>query len=81
MENEVIIIYKTDTHHSYASRDIIGIATEFKEAVRICKQQAKKEHEKFDNACLFDLTNMQQTQCYKGEGDFQLETIQTDTLI
>ena len=40
----VYIVYKTDAYHSYASRDVIGIATELIIAIDICKQQAKKEH-------------------------------------
>lgn len=38
------MIYKTDTWHNYASREIIGVATSPSEAIEICKKQAVKEN-------------------------------------
>jgi len=75
------LIYKTDAWHSYASRDIIGIASSPKIVTAICKQQAKKEGSKITKEQLWNLKNIQQTQDYKGEGEFQFEEIQTDILL
>lgn len=72
---QVILVYKTDEHHSYASRDLIGVATDDINAIDICKQQAKKEHETFNEDDLYNLMHIRQTQSYEGEGEFQYEII------
>ena len=77
----VFLVYKTDTHHSYASRDIIGVATNQTEAIEICKAQAQKEGRKISDEQLWNLGSMKQTQGYQGEGEFQFETVKTDTLL
>jgi hypothetical protein len=79
--NEIFLVYKTDAWHSYASRDIIGIATSKDMAIALCKQQAKKEHEKFTSGDLFNLTNILQTQGYNGEGEFQFEMVELNKLL
>ena len=75
------LIYKTDPHHSYASRDLLGIATTKAIAIYLCKQQANKEHEKFDSDQLFNLNNINQTQGYSGEGEFDIEKVQINVLL
>lgn len=75
------LVYKTDAHHSYVSRDIIGLATSPKTAVDICHAQAKKEGNKITGDQLHNLVNLKQTQGYKGEGEFQFEHVKTDTLL
>lgn len=77
---EMFIVYKTDSWHSYASRDIIGVATSPAIAVSICKAQAKKEGRAIDKDQLFNLKNLKQTQGYS-EGEFQFEPVETDTLL
>lgn len=77
----IYIVYKTDTWHSYNSRDVIGIADTIDSAIDICKQQAKKEHEKITKDQLFNLNNIKQTQGYSGSGEFQFEELQINTLI
>jgi hypothetical protein len=79
--NSVFVVYKTDVHHSYASRDVIGIATSPENAVQICKLQATKEHEKISKQELWNLTNLKQTQGYSGPGEFQFEEMKTDVLL
>lgn len=79
--NQVFLVYKTDVHHSYASRDVIGIATSPAMAICICQEQARKEHGKINKEQLFNLTTLQQTQGYKGAGEFQFESITTDILL
>ncbi len=75
------LIYKTDSHHSYNSRDIIGLATTPAMAIKICKLQAIKEGEKISKTELFNLSNISQTQGYSGEGEFQFEEIKTNILL
>lgn len=75
------LVYKTDAWHSYASRDIIGVATDKIIAIDICKQQAKKESERIANDQLFNLDTILQTQGYSGPGEFQIEKIETNTLL
>lgn len=75
------LVYKTDTHHSYASRDIIGVCTTQSMCVTICKQQAKKEGEKISKKELWNLSHLQQTQGYSGEGEFQFELFKVNTLL
>jgi hypothetical protein len=76
----VFAVYKTDNWHSYASRDLIGIATTFNNAIRLCKQQAKKEHTLIEEDQLFNLRNIKQTQGYIGEGEFHFEELPTNQL-
>jgi len=78
---QVFICYTTDTWHSYASRDVIGIAIDLKTAISICKQQAKKDGFKIKGDALFELNNLKQTQSYKGSGEFVIEEITTNTLL
>lgn len=77
----VLIVYKTDNWHSYASRDIIGVATSQEEAINICQLQAKKENEVITTDELFNLKRIKQSQGYEGEGEFQIEKVQTNKLL
>lgn len=77
----VFVVYKTDAHHSYASRDIIGIATLDSYAIMICQQQAKKEGNKIEGHQLWNLQHLKQTQGYEGEGEFQFESVAVDRLL
>lgn len=77
----VIIVYKTDAWHSYASRDILGVVTCIAEAIAICNLQAQKEGEIISADEMFNLENIEQTQGYEGEGEFYIEEIQTNVLL
>lgn len=77
---QVFAVYKTDNWHSYASRDIIGIATTERKAIQICKWQATKEGCKISKDELFNLGNLKQTQGYSGEGEFQYESFYLNRL-
>lgn len=81
MENTSFLVYKTDAWHSYASRDLIGVCSSHKVAVKICKEQAKKEGYKISKQELFNLNNIKQTQGYKGEGEFDFEEVETNILL
>lgn len=75
------LIYKTDNWHSYASRDIIGIATTHTIAIDICRKKARKEGEKISEEQQWNLKNIKQTQGYSGEGEFQFEEVETNKLL
>ena len=79
--NEVWLIYKTDAHHSYDSRDIIGIATEIHKAHILILNQVAKEGQVLTKDQMWNLTNLKQTQGYSGEGEFQYELVKTDILL
>lgn len=77
----VYMAYKTDSWHSYASRDIIGVGSTHDDAIAICQAQAKKERSSISGQEMFNLENINQTQGYKGEGEFVIEEIQLNTLL
>jgi len=77
----IFIVYKTDNWHSYASRDVIGIATNKYEAVNICLLQAAKENVTTTLDQKHNLVNISQTQGYEGDGEFQFEEMNTNTLL
>jgi hypothetical protein len=76
----IYLIYKTDNWHSYGSRDLIGIAVN-RNPIDIIKEQVKKEGEKLSKDDEYNLANIKQTQGYEGEGEFQYEEAETDTLL
>lgn len=78
---EVYVVYKTDELHSYASRDIIGIATTVIKARNLCKRQARKEGDKITSAQGFNLRTIWQTQGYSGKGEFQIEALHINVLL
>jgi len=77
---KLYLIYKTDAHHSYASRDLIGVSVEV-DPISIVLAQVEKEGEKLDEEQLFNLRNIEQTQGYSGEGEFHFEEVSTDVLL
>ena len=78
----VFLVYKTDSWHSYNSRDIIGIATHKDLAIDIVLMKASKEGEATSiKEQLFNLDHILQTQGYAGEGEFQIEQMELNTLL
>ncbi len=77
----MFLVYKTDGNHSYASRDIIGLASDRAYAMLLCKEKAKAEGYEISGDQEWNLGNLEQTQGYSGEGEFQYEKIETDTLL
>ena len=73
-------IYKTDVNHSYASRDLIGVAVHLT-PLELIQQQVKKEDETLDEDQVFNIGNIGQTQGYSGEGEFDTEEIEIDILL
>lgn len=77
----VFLVYKTDSRHSYASRDVIGIATSVGTAIDLCRAQAVKEGETISEEQRWNLKHLSQTQGYSGAGEFQYEGIELDKLL
>ncbi len=77
----VFLVYKTDAWHSYASRDLIGVGNTILSAMALCVQQSKKEGKKISSEQLWNLENLKQTQGYDWEEEFDIEEVQTDTLL
>lgn len=78
---KVFIVYKTDTRHSYASRDTIGVATTKLNAIKICFMQAKKENQTIKDDQKWNLENIMQTQGYSGDGEFHYEEMEVNKLL
>ena len=76
----VFCVYKTDSWHSYASRDLIGIATSKEKAISLCHKQARKEHTRISSEQVYNLNNINQTQGYSGNGEFDIEENELDKL-
>jgi len=77
----VFLVYKTDAWHSYASRDLIGVGNTILSAIALCIQQSKKEGKKISSEQLWNLENLKQTQGYDWEEEFDIEEVQTNTLL
>ena len=77
----IFAVYKTDNWHSYESRDLIGIASDFSFAQLLCFEQAKKEGYEIKGDELYNLANLKQTQGYEGDGGFMFESITLNELI
>lgn len=78
---EMFLVYKTDSHHSYASRDIIGVCVDLGRAIAVCIYKATKEGEKITKAQLVHLRQKKQTQGYFGDGEFVIEAVRTNILL
>jgi hypothetical protein len=76
----IYLIYKTDIHHSYDSRELMGIAID-RNPVYMIGEQVQKEGKKLSEDDVYNLTHIRQTQGYSGEGEFQYEEFETDILL
>lgn len=81
MQDKVLIVYKTDAWHSYNSRNLIGICLSIESAIVVCEAQADKEEGEIGEDQLFNLRNIHQTQGYFGDGEFQIEIVELNTLL
>lgn len=73
----MILVYKTDAAHSFASRDLIGISETMDGAFELCQLQAFKEGEILTD----DQWCKTQSQWYDGEGEFDTEEVELNTLL
>lgn len=78
---KVFLVYHTDAQHSYASRDIIGIASNDVFAIEICIEHSNKYGEEISPEQLYNLRSIKQTQGYTGEGEYQFESVETNKLL
>lgn len=82
----IIIIYTTDPWHSFASRDIIGIATTENHRDRIIRKflREKKFARRTEiQEAIGDIQRMDQTQCLaeKHKIEIDTESVEINTLI
>jgi len=73
-------IFKTDNQHSHASKDLIGLAENKEIAIDLIREHAKKENEVLNTNDLFNLNNIEQTQGYKGSGEYSMRNEDLNTL-
>lgn len=78
---KMFLVYKTDAQHSYASRDLIAVCDKKDLAISICEKQAKKEGGKLSKDSLYNLEHINQTQEYKGDGEFVIDVTEINTLL
>ncbi len=76
----IFIVYKTDNAHSLKSRDVLGVGTTRAQAYKLIKAQMKKENQKLEFEQEFNLNHSNQTQDYKGAGEFDIEEMETNKL-
>lgn len=67
------IIFKTDDWHSQASEDLIALAENKEIAIDLIRDHAKKENEVLNTNDIFHLNELNQTQGYKGEGEYSMK--------
>lgn len=77
----VHIVYKTDNQHSYASRDMIGITPLTTSPIDLIQEHARKEGEMLSGDDIINLHSLRKTQGYKGEGEYDWETVELNTLL
>jgi len=76
--DKVYLVYKTDAHHSYNSRELIGVATTPESAIVIIVDNTIQDGGSINQEQLEQLRTIKQTQGYDGNGEFQYEEIETD---
>jgi hypothetical protein len=82
MDKKIILVYRTDIHHSHESKELIGIATSKRKMKEIVEDSAT-----LNDGVLLDshqqdlLERIGQTQGYEGEREFYTETWPLDKLL
>lgn len=79
--SDMYLVYTTDSHHSYGSRDLIGACTSLKSVMGIIKKKAVIEGVKLDEDDYHCLNNYKQTQGLKANFEFDYEEIETNKLL
>ena len=75
---KVILVYTTDHQHSYGSRDVIGIATNFQNAFFIAKKHAEVNNQIISQEQNTNLINLNQTQGMEGDYEYVIEEVLTN---
>jgi len=73
------LIYKTDNHHSYHSRELIGVAYD-RPPIEMVREKAQSEAQHLTPDDELNLANLNQTQQYNGDGQFTIEPFHVDEL-
>ena len=79
--NKVFLVYKTDEHHSYASRELIGIGTSKEDAILIIVEYTHHFAGNITQELLEQLRTIKQTQGFNDVGEFQYEEVKTNTFL
>lgn len=74
------IVFTCDIWHTHTSKNIIAVCSNFKIAIRLIKQHAKKEGVKITKDDIYNLENIKQTQNYEGMGEFIIEEMEQNKL-
>jgi hypothetical protein len=77
----MIMVFKTDVHHSHDSKELIGVCTGWDEVLKVCVDRCRLEEYKLLKADIEQIRGMGQTQGYRGAGEFYTEKHFTNTLI
>ena len=78
---EIILVYKTDFQHSFASRDLIGVVRDTHPVTIINQYISKNNMEEMGHEQVWNLNNIGQTQGYIGDCEFATEKVEADTLL
>jgi hypothetical protein len=78
---KIILVYRTDVHHSHESKELIGIATSKRNASTICRAASWAEGDRLSKEQQDLLERIGQTQGYEGQGEFYTETWPLDKLL
>jgi hypothetical protein len=81
MEKKIILVYRTDVHHSHESKELIGVATSKRNASIICRAASWEEGAILSKEQQDLLERIGQTQGYEGQGEFYTETWPLDKLL
>ena len=81
MTKSIILVYKTDNHHSLSSRELIGVCDSTETTFKIVNQYAKEQGKELSTDQNFHLATYNQTQGYEGEGEFHIDVVDTNTLL
>jgi hypothetical protein len=82
MEKRIILVYRTDVHHSHESKELIGITTTIRKMKEIVEDSATlRDGVLLDSHQQDLLERIGQTQGYEGQGEFYTETWPLDKLL
>jgi len=82
MNKQIILVYRTDIHHSHESKELIGVCTTIRKMKEIVEDSATlKDGVLLDSHQQDLLERIGQTQGYEGEGEFYTETWPLDKLL
>ncbi len=74
------IVFTCDNWHTNGSKDLIAVCSDLQNSIKIIRQKARKEGKRISADDLYNLENINQTQGYKGEGEFIIEEYEENKL-